>query len=106
MPVSKKRKKKRASNNATTPAVAVQKEGGSVVTAPKKKKLTNQQILIYVFSFLVIVSMVTSFLVGQGGSRSAPVELTPTIASEQSSQATPTSGGEKSTPNATEEPKK
>ena len=36
--------------------------------ANKKRKLTKQQILIYVFSALIIISLAASFLVSSGGS--------------------------------------
>ncbi len=62
MPVSKKRKKK-GSKKPIGPPVSK-----SELTAGKKKKLTKQQIFIFVFSALIIISLAASFLVGSGSS--------------------------------------
>jgi hypothetical protein len=44
--------------------------------APKKKKLTRQQILIYVISGLMILSLAIGFVVGSGRrSRSVPTAV-------------------------------
>jgi hypothetical protein len=56
VPVSKKRKKKRSS-----PAAGPPPPKAEVVT--RKKKLSKQQIAIYVFSILVILSLALSFLI-------------------------------------------
>jgi hypothetical protein len=56
VPVSKKRKKKRSAPAAPPPPRA------EVVT--RKKKLSKQQIAIYVFSALVILSLALSFIIG------------------------------------------
>jgi hypothetical protein len=63
VPVSKKRKKKNERKPLGPP---ISKTG---ITS-RKKKFTKQQILIYVFSALIILSFVLSFLVGYGGRRS------------------------------------
>lgn|GEM_PF-1532921 len=60
MPVSKKRKKKRIKSSSGPPLS--KKE-----VAAKKRKLTRRQILIYVFSALIILSFALSFIVGFGG---------------------------------------
>ena len=63
VPVSKKRKKKTRIKPSRPPI-------SKSAVAGKKKKLTKQQILIYVFSALIILSLAISFIVsGTGGSR-------------------------------------
>lgn len=57
MPVSKKRKKK-SDRKPSGPPLS-KKE-----LATKKNKLTRRQILIYVFSALIILSFILSFIVG------------------------------------------
>jgi hypothetical protein len=57
VPVSKKRKKKRSS-----PAAGPPPPRAEVTT--RKKKLSKQQIAIYVFSVLVILSLALSFIIG------------------------------------------
>ena len=64
MPVSKKRKKKREKKPAGPPP-------SKTVIAAKKRKLTKRQILIYVFSALIILSFALSFVVGSGGGTSS-----------------------------------
>jgi len=95
VPLSKKRKKKRPDNVAHSKANIQKNIKSNSDTAPdtttKKKKISNQQILMYVFSVLVILSMVMGFLVGQSG----PAVPTPTPQVELNSQATPTSADKK-----------
>ena len=67
MPVSKKRKKKRAKSPAGPPLS--KKE-----IAARKRKLTKRQILIYVFSALIILSFALSFVVGFGGGHTGGVD--------------------------------
>lgn len=55
MPVSKKRKKKRSAPAAPPPPRAE--------VATRKKKLSKQQIAIYVFSVLIILSLALSFII-------------------------------------------
>ena len=89
MPVSKHRKKKK------------QKKSGpplpKSLTATPKKKLSTQQILIYIISALVIVSMAIGFLAG-GSSRRAGVQPTPSPQGQDLLLETPASddqsGGE------------
>jgi cytoskeletal protein RodZ len=83
VPVSKKRKKKR-DNRPSRPPVSKQE------LATRKKKLSTRQILIYVFSALIILSLAISFIVSsnqgavpQGqpnasGSDPASIQATPT----------------------------
>ena len=59
MPVSKKRKKKNERKSSGQPISKTE-------IASRKRKLTKQQILIYVFSALVILSFVLSFIIGYG----------------------------------------
>ena len=63
MPVSKKRKKKRTKPTGPPPPKHAK---------PAKKKLTRQQILIYIFSALIIMSLAIGFIVGGRGRRSSP----------------------------------
>ena len=63
MPVSKHRKKKKQKKSGPPPPKSM--------ATPKKRKLTRQQILIYVISTLVILSMAIGFL-ASGIGTSAP----------------------------------
>jgi hypothetical protein len=65
VPVSKKRKKKRANKPSGPPQ-------SKTAIATKKRKITKRQILIYVFSALIILSFALSFIVGSGGGSSGP----------------------------------
>ena len=56
MPVSKKRKKKRSSPVAGPPPPRVE-------VTTRKKKLSKQQIAIYIFSALVILSLMLSYII-------------------------------------------
>lgn len=71
MPVSKKRKKKTYSGPPLPK--------GKKATAPKKKKITRQQIIIYVISGLMILSLAIGFL-ASGSGRSQPP---PTVAPQE-----------------------
>lgn len=63
MPVSKKRRKKRSYKPSGPPISKAE-------LAAKQRKLTKRQILIYVFSALIILSFALSFVVGYGDSGS------------------------------------
>jgi hypothetical protein len=87
VPVSKKRKKKRI--KPSSPPLPKSELG------VKKKKLTRQQILIYIFSALVILSLAAGFVISSVGQQ--PVQpaldqnmliLTPTVQSEESQPET------------------
>jgi cytoskeletal protein RodZ len=82
VPVSKKRVKKRSKPSGPTPA--------KNTLTPKKRKFTRQQILIYVFSALVILSLAISFVVGS-------IQPQPPV-------PPPVSGPDQSTLTATPEP--
>jgi hypothetical protein len=78
VPVSKKRKPKRRN---TAPVKSGASGIGASTVAGKgkvKKKLSRQQIIIYLISFAMILSLAISFLVGNSGP-SGPVP-TPTVA--------------------------
>ncbi len=90
MPVSKKRKPKRRSTSginkvaplsAATPAPA--KSGLSALLPNNTKKLSKQQIIIYVVSILVVLSMAISYLVGN----STPATPAPTATPAASTPA-------------------
>jgi hypothetical protein len=101
MPVSKHRKKKKQKKSGPPPPKSL--------AATPKKKLSTQQILIYVISVLVIVSMAIGFL-ASGGSRRARVQPTPSPQGQNLLLETPVpddqSGVEESdtTPETTVEP--
>jgi hypothetical protein len=57
VPVSKKRKKKRSSPVAGPPPPRAE-------VTTRKKKLSKQQIALYVFSVLIILSLALSFIIG------------------------------------------
>lgn len=85
MPVSKKRKPKYNKKSAppyqkTAIATGVTPAATGKSAGSPKKKLSKQQIIIYVISAVVILSMAISYLVGNSGSsgRGAPA---PTSAS-------------------------
>lgn len=59
MPVSKKRKKKK-DYRPVRPPISKQE------LATRKKKISTRQILIYVFSALIILSLAVSFIVSSG----------------------------------------
>lgn len=59
MPVSKKRKKRKIKSGPPLPKSE----------KPAKKHLTKQQILIYIISIAMILSLAVSFIVGSGSRR-------------------------------------
>jgi hypothetical protein len=79
VPVSKKRVKKNQKKVAPPAPKALE--------TPKKKKLTTQQILIYVISILVIVSMAIGYLASGNGRAYQP---TPTPQSSVETPVAPT----------------
>jgi len=84
VPESKKRKKKRTKTAGPPPS--------KQELTSKKKKLTRQQILIYVFSALIIASLAISFIVsGLGGGRSQRQD--PTAGGQDIILATPAPDG-------------
>lgn len=101
MPVSKKRKPKRRSTSGVnkvspliTTAPAPAKSGLSALL-PNTKKLSKQQIIIYVVSILVVLSMAISYLVGNSAppapvSTSTPAASTPAPTSQSGDSAAPT----------------
>lgn len=88
MPVSKKRiKPKRRSTSGVNkvvplaaPPAAPVKTGLGALLPNTKKKLSKQQIVIYVVSILVVLSMAISYLVGNS-TRSTPVPAATSAAS-------------------------
>lgn len=101
MPVSKHRKKKKQKKSGPPPPKSM--------ATPKKRKLTRQQILIYVISTLVILSMAIGFL-ASGSSRRGRVQTTPSPPGQNFLLGTPApddqSGGveDNPTPETTVEP--
>ncbi len=89
MPISKKRKPKRR-NTAPIRSSAISASGAKSGLA-SKKKLSTQQIIIYVLSALVILSMAIGFLVSNSGPSIVP---TPTSAPIVSTPAPDTSSTE------------
>lgn len=87
MPVSKKRKKKGTKPVSPPPS--------KVEGAGKKRKLSRQQILIYIFSALIILSLAVSFIIGSSPTPapqsntqttlSTPLPLNEDTATEESS---------------------
>jgi hypothetical protein len=65
VPVSKKRKKKRSSLAAGPPPPRAE-------VTTRKKKLSKQQIALYVFSVLIILSLALSFIISNNAPAVAP----------------------------------
>ena len=70
MPVSKKRKKKGTKPSGPPPSKAE--------VSGKKRKLSRQQILIYIFSALIIISLAASFIIGSSTPAPARTHRRPT----------------------------
>jgi hypothetical protein len=77
VPVSKKRKPKRPTTSQPKVKSASNSGPSAAGITPKKNKLSRQQIIFYIISILVVLSMAIGYLVGNG--RSAPIP-TPTAA--------------------------
>lgn len=104
MPVSKKRvKPKRRSASGVNkvaplvaPAEAPAKGGLSTLLPKNSKKLSKQQIIFYVISILVVLSMAIGYLVGN----SAPSVPAPTATSAASTPAPTGQSGDSAAPAA------
>lgn len=97
MPVSKKRKPKRRNTSpirSSAAGAATGASGGKSGLA-SKKKLSTQQIIVYVISALVVLSMAIGYLVGNSGPAVTP---TPTLAPAVDTPAPDTSGTEEVPP--------
>jgi hypothetical protein len=90
VPVSKKRKPKRriSAPVRTSPANSSPTLAGG---ASPKKKLSRQQIIIYVVSIVMILSLAISYIVGNGRSSGVVPVSTPTVSTSQT--AAPASSG-------------
>ncbi len=93
MPVSKKRKPKRRNTSPIRSSAGSAATGanGSKSGLASKKKLSTQQIIIYVISALVVLSMAIGYLVGNNGPTITP---TPTLAPAVDTPAPDTSSTE------------
>ena len=87
MPVSKKRKPKR---RITSPVRASAANSSSTLTSKTnpKKKLSRQQIIIYVVSIAMILSLAISYLVGNGRRSGAVPASSPTVSAAPASSST------------------
>lgn len=97
VPVSKKRKSKKRSAPAGKSALT------SSSLAPKsgilpKKKLSRQQIIIYVISIVMILSLAVSYLVGNSGPPVAPTPAPATTVLDTPAPASPSTEEAQSTP--------
>lgn len=99
MPVSKKRKKKRIKPSG--PPLPKSE------LSAKKKKLSRQQILIYVFSALVILSLAVGFVISSVGSQpvqpGAPGSTQNTLTSTPATPAEETTEKSETAPETTSE---
>ncbi len=81
MPVSKKRKPKRRYTppaRSSAPGAVSGANGGKSGLAPKKK-LSTQQIIVYVISALVVLSMAIGYLVGNNNRPGATPRTSATV---------------------------
>jgi hypothetical protein len=97
VPVSKKRKSKKRSAPAgkSTPTSSSPAAKSGVLP---KKKLSRQQIIIYVISIVMILSLAVSYLVGNSGPAVAPTPAPATPVLNTPAPASPSTEEAQSTP--------
>jgi hypothetical protein len=89
MPVSKKRQKKQRSSKPSSTSAALPAKTGEL---SKKKKYTTQQILIMVFSAIVVITMSISLIITgltSRAGRSVPIATTGPAAPTSAATAEP-----------------
>lgn len=97
MPVSKKRKKKSERKPSGPPISKAE-------LASKKRKITKRQILIYVFSALIILSFLLSFIIGYGGDQSGVTDGADTSSGSNGILFTPVPGSDDTEANDATQP--